>query len=236
MKKIFYLLVITILAVFALTGCNSGNDFADMGGSVAPTENNRAAADAPQGNGRNNTPSLADELQGRWERTASSGEYEQADFGTVVAVVFNGDSVVEYRTFSFIADRALTQNDLDEGAHFDLITSTFEVSIGNGFQWDNSGMVQRELIKVEQREHMRIEIDGEFVEVDAYSVTVQERREGTFALSPESDRIEIFWGCERGHTAGRFELTLNALAPDEINVFGMQEGRRGGGWFNRVEG
>ena len=200
MKKFFYLLAITF---FVFTGCNSndGGSETTSGRNTAPTFNDSSPVNTPQtGNNRNNAaPSLADELQGRWE-------WELND-DVKHGVVFNGDSVVYYRNIEFVSEKALTQEDLDEG-----ILPLFD-------GWDMSGAVQRELIDV-------VEIEG----IDAWRVTIQvERNEGRFVV--EGDRIEILWSGldsgDWGHWMGDVSITRNALAPDILWFLSGQ--------FNRVE-
>jgi hypothetical protein len=120
----------------------------------------------------------------------------------------------------FLADRALSQQDLDEGVPFNLVGELF------GEDLDNSGAVQRELLEIEQVEGVMTIVDGEWVGVDAWRVTVRERREGRFVV--EGNRIEVLWECNRGHESGRFEITRNALAPNTIGIEFL-------GRFNRVE-
>jgi hypothetical protein len=143
---------------------------------------------------------------------------------------FVGDFIVEYKDIEFIADRALTQQDLDEGTPFHLIGGELLNSadgvvrrVGEIYEWGSFGVVLRELIEVEEVEPVQVWLDREMT--DAWRVVVRERREGRFVV--EGDRIEILWECERGHMAGTFEVTRNALAPDELRILGAR--------YNRVE-
>jgi hypothetical protein len=131
----------------------------------------------------------------------------------------------------------LTQQDLDEGAHFyfvdsitTLVSSSDGFRIHNHWQWDNSGAVQRELIEVglSRQTYQVRDDDLNWVSYDTWDIVVRERREGRFVI--DGDRMEILWECEWGHWSGDVSITRNALAPDEIRLPHSYAGQ-----FSRVE-
>lgn len=226
MKRIFISFAMTILAGVLLAACG-GN-----GQAIVLSPEEQAVIDAmretepilPQ----NDAPSVAEDapvapqgceltqtLQGRWECTFS-------ELGKGGAVVFDGDSVVEYSVIYFIADRVVTQEDLDNNTP---IYTPAGDNVADVWGWNISGAVQRKLISAEYSHSFYVTAwDGSAEMTAHYEIRALERREGTFAVSDETvtgsgvewNRIEYLWNCDRGHEESAIVVNINQLGPDTL--------------------
>jgi hypothetical protein len=227
-------------ALFALlSGCSGAENGASEGVSQRDfdrlvQENNRLQRelDALRGEGQNAPPQQRQQQQpqgvnidGRWERGDNDRRVE------LVELVFDGDSISEYRYVRIFAENEISQADLDSGS----FTAWQEcINSDRGFvgdiQWSASEVgVRREIVSVEPwvAIHERVSVDGKWTAVedlDWVAILVRERRGGTVAFVPEGRDmyIEILWENtargENGWERVGFERTVNALAPDKLRI------------------
>jgi hypothetical protein len=161
-------------------------------------------------------------IDGRWE------------FGDGVwrrELVFDGDSVTEYRYNRIFAEKEISQAELDSGAVTAWIgeVDSWGTVLSNRFVGvENDIGVQREVVSVEPwvANHERVTVDGvthSVEDLDWVTTIVRERRQGTFVAVPRGREIDIEFLWEdtaRGENGWErvngWERTVNALAPDKL--------------------